>query len=279
MTLNLFKIINIQKGEFLKGFAVLSKAKYIYENGKYLTGCFHGLIVPDSKSEISLGAVKSTDVSITPGFEKIKVKRAINFGIKNYGYVISRDFNINYNPFFNSSCLIRAFDFFSMKLGCDLRSCEILIADAASNEGKNAFWILAPFAKRIILVTSKKNEILKEVDFARAKYGTLSAVVEDPVKASAAADAIILASEDASHKYIAGLKKPMLYYKFYKRPDGDLWFDNVDISYNGKDEMNTIYAQAYIDINKKRPSWYNAENEGFTIKNIKQGERKLIQLR
>lgn len=263
----------------MKGFAVLSKAKEVFETGNHLTGCFHGLILPDTKCKKYLGAVNSTDISITPGFEKIKVKRAISFGIKNYGYVISRDFNINYNPFFNSSCLIRAFDFFSMKLGCDLRSCEILIADAASNEGKNAFWILAPFAKRIILVTSKKNEVLKEADFARAKYGTLSAVVEDPVKASAAADAIILASEDASHKYIAGLKKPMLYYKFYKRPDGDLWFDNVDISFNGKDEMNTIYAQAYIDINKKRPSWYNAENEGFTIKNIKQGERKLIQLR
>jgi hypothetical protein len=262
----------------LLGFAVLAKAKGGCGTGKDFTGYFHGLILPHEKYERYLGAVKSADISITPGFERIKVKRAVSFGIKNYGLVISRDFKINYNSFFHDSCLIRAFDFFSMKFGCDLRSSEVLIADAASDEGRNAFKILAPFVKRIILVTARKNQILKEVDMARAKYGTQAAVIEDPVKSLAAADAVILSSDDINHKCIAELKMPLLYYRFIEKPTGDLWFDDVDISFNGKDEMETVYAQAYVDINKKQPSWYNAENEGFTIKNIKQGDKKLIQL-
>lgn len=259
----------------VKSFAVLNRAERddVIERHPALgrIAYIDKLLQPYKYNEMNFNDVIGVNIKIPGGFERGKIGRAYKRGVRNYGYVLSRDYNINYNPFFHHSCLIRALDFYTIKLGCDLRLSEVVIADAATVEGKNAFRLLLPIARRIVLVTEQKSKLLEEVEYAIFRYGSSVAVIEDPVKAAERADIIVIASDNINHRYIADLDRPMLYFRYITPPKSSYWFDGVDISY-GENEFDIIYAQGYTDVNEKKPLWYNAEIEGFRIKNIKRGK-------
>jgi hypothetical protein len=235
------------------------------------------LHLPYKDKELVFGDVVGCKINITHGFEKVKVKRAYNMGIKDYGHVISKEFNINYSPFFHHSCLIRALDFLTVKIGCDLRLSEVVIADASTIEGRNAFRLLLPLARRIILVTNKKKDLIDEADYAMQKYGTSVAVIEDPVKASDRADVLVIASSNPDHKYFVEIDRPTLYFNFLKLPSTKWWFDDVGISYKHGEEIETSFAQGYLDLFSKVPIWSSAEMNGFNIINLKKGKSNLLE--
>jgi hypothetical protein len=265
----------------MNGFAVISKADEEDVRNRFpLSSKLWGVdkfLQPFKDRYIKFGEMECVDIKIPPGFEKGKVNRANNMGLRKYGCVVSRDYSINYNPFFYHSCLVRALDFFTVGLGCDLRLSEVVIADASTFEGKNIFRLLLPFARRIVLVTENKNDIIEEADYAMIRYGTSVAVIEDPVKAVERADAVVLSSQNIYHKCLLEKERPMLYIKFLQSPHTKWWFNDVDISYNKQEELETIYAQGYVDRHKMEPLWSSAEKEGFRIKNIKKCDIKIME--
>ncbi|TDT50322.1 hypothetical protein [Fonticella tunisiensis] len=257
----------------MKGFAVINTAHEEDVKRKFpFAGKLWGIdrfIGPYKEEDMEFNNCIGTEIKIPYGFEKSKVKRAYKIGMKMYGYVVSKEYNINYNPFFHHSCLIRALDFLTVSLGCDLRLGEVVIADASTYEGRNSFRLLLPFARRIILVTDNKKEIMEEAEHAMINYGTSVAVLEDPVKASERADAVVIASDKPHHKYIVDMNRPMLFFRFFKKPEGRWWFDNVTINFKDYYNLSSIHAQGYVDINNKRPFWISAEKDGFRIQNIR----------
>lgn len=265
----------------MKGFAVLNTADDKEIKDKHpVMGRIWGadkLILPYKEREYEFNRIKGARYNVPLGFQRSKLKRAYKVGVRDYGYVVSKDFNINYNPFFHHSCLVRALDFLTIRLGCDLRLNEVVIADAASYEGRNIFRLLLPVARRIILVTNNKEELVEEVNYAMMRYGTSVALIEDPVKASERADAVIMVSDRDEHKYISSLDRPMLFLRSKTTPTSRWWFNDIDISFSRDEEFETIYAQGYLDIYNKKTLWQVAEDEGFRIKNIKREGKKILE--
>jgi hypothetical protein len=265
----------------MKSFAILSRAydediKERYPLMARIWGA-NRLIRPFKEVEYSFDNITGGKISIPSGFESSKVKRAHKLGIRNYGHVVSKDFNINYNPFFYHSSLVRALDFLTVSLGCDMRLSEVVIADASTYEGRNAFRLLLPIARRILLVTDKKDELTEEVDYAMLRYGTSVAVIEDAVKAAERADIIVIASDNINHKYLVELDRPTLYFRFHKQPLTKWWFDNVSISYKKQGNLDFLFAQGYMDVINKKLLWNNAEKEGFNIRSIKRRDLNIIE--
>jgi hypothetical protein len=265
----------------MNGFAVISKAdvKDVAEKtstAEWASG-IKNLFQPYKSNEYMFNDARAGSIVITPKFEKSKVKRAYNIGIRDYGYVLSKDYGFNYNPFFYHSCVIRALDFLTVSLGCDLRLSEIAIADAATLEGKNCFRLLLPIARRIILVTDNRKELQDEVDYAISQFGTSAAVVQDPVKASERADVIIISSDKPHHKYLVEIDKPTLFIRYPLIPKTRWWFDNVGIEFGKNRELTPMYAQGYVDINKRYPIWKNAESDGFRISSLKKNMGNLVE--
>lgn len=265
----------------MSGFAIISRANEDDIRERYpFIGSVWGtkkLIRPYKKDEYKFDYIMGGNICVPSGFEKIKLKTAQKIGVKKYGHVVSRDFNIGYNPFFYHSGLIRALDFLTVSLGCDVRLSEVVIADAATYEGRNAFRLLLPIARRILLVTDKKKELIEEVDYAIMRYGTSVGVIEDAVKAAERADIVVIASDNKYHKYLVELDRPMLYFRFVTAPSTKWWFDDISISYKGKGDLDSLYAQGYIDVINREPYWSNAEREGFSIKSIKKRNVKILE--
>ena len=265
----------------MRGFAILSRAYEENVKERYpFIGRIWGtnrLIMPYKNDEYEFDNILGGNISIPLGFENMKVKTAQKIGAKKYGHVVSRDFNIRYNPFFYHSGLIRALDFFTVSLGCDVRLNEVVIADAATYEGRNAFRLLLPIARRILLVTDRKKELIEEVDYAMMRYGTSVGVIEDAVKAAERADIVVIASDNKYHKYLAELNRPMLYFRYNTPPITKWWFDDISISYKGKGDMDSLYAQGYLDVLNREPLWNSAEKEGFSIKSIKKRNMKILE--
>lgn len=266
----------------MKGFAVIDRARDTDIKYKFpMLGRVYGmknLILPYRDEEIELKDAKVGKINISSGFENGKLKMAYKMGIKEYGYVVSKTYGINYNPFFYHSCLIRGLDFFTVKLGCDMRFNEVAIADASSLEGRNAFRLLLPIARRIVLVTDNKSELEDEVKYAIMRYGTSVGLIEDPVKAADSADVIIISSKNENHRYLIETEKPTLFFKYLYKPKTKMWFDNLSISFNNHDDMDVTYAQGYIDIYGKTPVWYNAEKEGFKIFMLKKENFEMLRM-
>jgi hypothetical protein len=265
----------------MKGFAVLSMARENEIRDRYpLMSKVWGidrLIQPYTDREIDFKTCTGAHISVPTGFEKSKLKRAARIGTRKYGHLVSRDYGINYNPFFHHSCLVRAFDFFTIAHGCDLRLNEVVIADGATYEGRNTFRLLLPFCRRIILVTDNKKELLEEVDYAILKYGTSVAVLEDPIKASERADAVIITSDSPHHEYLLNLKRPMLFIRFAKKPTNKLWFDNILVEFESYRELDPIYAQGYVDFLSRKPIWNSAERDGFRIYSLRKSENPILE--
>ncbi len=265
----------------MRGFAILSRAyeENIKERYPFIGRIWgtNRLIMPYKNDEYEFDSIIGGNISVPLGFENMKVKTAQRIGAKKYGYVVSRDFNIRYNPFFYHSGLIRALDFFTVSLGCDVRLNEVVIADAATYEGRNAFRLLLPIARRILLVTDKKKELIEEVDYAMMRYGTSVGVIEDAVKAAERADVVVIASDNKYHKYLVELNRPMLYFRYTTTPITNWWFDDISISYKGRGDMDSLYAQGYIDVINREPLWNSAEKEGFSIKSIKKRNMKILE--
>lgn len=265
----------------MNGFAILSRAyeEDIKERHPFIGGFWgtNKLIMPYKKHEYMFDNILGENICIPSGFEKMKVKTAQRKATKKYGYVVSRDFNIRYNPFFYHSGLIRALDFLAISLGCDVRLNEVVIADAATYEGRNAFRLLLPVARRILLVTDRKKELIEEVDYAMMRYGTSVGVIEDAVKAAERADIVVIASDNQYHKYLVELNRPMLYFRCTSPPITKWWFDDISISYKGRGDMDSLYAQGYIDVVNREPLWNSAEKEGFSIKSIKKRNMKILE--
>lgn len=265
----------------MNSFAILSRAYEEDIKGRHpFLGRMWGtnrLIMPYKNDEFTFDNILGSNIYVPSGFEKIKVKAAHKIGTKKYGYVVSRDFNIRYNPFFYHSGLIRALDFLTVSLGCDVRLNEVVIADAATYEGRNAFRLLLPIARRILLVTDRKKELIEEVEYAMLRYGTSVGVIEDAVKAAERADIVVIASDNKYHKYLAELDRPMLYFRCITPPTTRWWFDDISVSYKGNGDMDSLYAQGYIDVIKREPLWNYAEKEGFSIKSIKKRNMKILE--
>lgn len=265
----------------MKGFAILSRAydEDIKEKHPFLGSIWgaNRLIMPYKTHEYEFNSILGSNINVPLGFENIKIKAAHRIGIKKYGHVLSRDFNIRYNLFFYHSGLIRALDFLTVSLGCDLRLNEVVIADAATYEGRNAFRLLLPIARRILLVTDRKKELIEEVDYAMMRYGTSVGVVEDVVKAAERADIVVISSDNQHHKYLTELNRPMLVFRCITPPAAKWWFDDISINYKGKGDMDPLYAQGYIDVINREPLWNIAEKEGFGIKSIKKRNMKILE--
>lgn len=265
----------------MKGFAILSRAndKDLKDKHPFISKIWgtNRLIMPYKSVEYEFDNILGSNISIPSGFENMKIKAAQRTGVKKYGYVLSRDFNIRYNPFFYHSGLIRALDFLTVSLGCDIRLNEVVIADAATYEGRNAFRLLLPIARRILLVTDRKKDLSEEVDYAMMRYGTSVGVIEDVVKAAERADIVVIASDNQYHKYLTDLNRPMLIFRCSNPPGAKWWFDDIGISYKGKGDMDSLYAQGYIDVINREPLWKNAEKEGFSIKSIKKRNMNILE--
>jgi hypothetical protein len=265
----------------VKGFAILSRAYEEDVKERYpFIGRLWGtnrLIMPYKNDEYEFDNILGGNISVPPGFENMKIKTAQKACARKYGHVVSRDFNIRYNPFFYHSGLIRALDFLTVSLGCDVRLNEVVIADAATYEGRNAFRLLLPIARRILLVTDRKKELIEEVDYAMMRYGTSVAVIEDPVKAAERADIVVIASDNQYHKYLTELNRPMLFFRYATPPITKWWFNDISISYKGEGDMDSLYAQGYIDVINREPLWNSAEKEGFSIKSIKKRNMKILE--
>jgi hypothetical protein len=265
----------------MNGFAVISKANDEDVKNKFpvlsKVWGMDKIMLPYTEKEFDFNSLLGAKINITEGFEGAKVKRAYKAAIRQYGHVLSKEYNINYNILFHHSCLIRALDFYTVKKGCDLRLSEVVIADAATVEGRNAFRLLMPIARRILLVTENKNSLSQEVEYAMNRFGISAAVIEDPVKASEKADALVLSSQNPDHKYLANLQRPMLYFNFLSKPLGKMWFDDVGISYSEGEELESLYAQGYLDAVKKEALWHMAEDEGFVIRSLKKENKKIIE--
>lgn len=264
----------------MRGFAVLGEAyeKDVSERHPVLSRIW-GLdktIQPYIRDILVFNGIECGKIDIPLGFKRNKLKKACKIGTKKYGHVVSRCFDVNFNPFFYHSCLARAFDFYTVSLGCDLRLNEVVIADASSYEGRNMFRLLLPIARRIILVTNRKNELFEEVEYAMTYFGTSVALIEDPIKACKNADAVILASDCSEHQCIANLDRPMLFLKYMSIPITKYWFNDVDISFNKYKNLDVAFAQGYMEVTGKRILWLNAEKEGFAINNIKKGNNIVI---
>jgi hypothetical protein len=265
----------------MRGFAVISRAQKdeVQDKTSVLNKILgiKEIILPYKEKEIFFDELVACKISVTEGLEKAKIRRAYKTGLNKYGLVLSKDFEINNDSLFHHSCLVRALDFFTISLGCDLRFNEVVIADASTPEGRNFFKLLLPISRRILLVTNNKGTLAREVDYAISKYGTSVAVVEDPIKASESADVIVMASSNPDHKYLAELNRPMLFYSFLKAPTSKLWFNDISIAYKNGEEIESIYGQGYLRAIKKDPIWYHAENNGFIIKTIKKDNISLIE--
>lgn len=265
----------------MKGFAILSRAYDEDIRERYsLMGRIWGanrLIMPYKTHEYEFNDISGSNINVPLGFENMKLRTAQRMGIKKYGYIVSRDFNIRYNPFFYHSGLIRALDFLTISLGCDIRLNEVVIADAATYEGRNAFRLLLPIARRILLVTDRKKDLIEEADFAIQRYGTSVGVIEDIIKAAERADVLVIASDNQYHKYLTDLHRPMLVFRCTTTPAGRWWFDDISINYRGNGDMDPLYAQGYIDVISREPHWINAEKEGFGIKSIKKRNMKILE--
>lgn len=264
----------------MNSFVVIRKAKEDDLRERYPTisriSFINKLLYPYKSEDIILNDVTAAEIKIPDGFERIKLKRSCKFGYEQYGYIVSKDYNINFNLYFYHSCLIRALDYYTVSLGCDLRLGEVAIADASTLEGRNSFFLLLPFARRIVLVSKKKQELIPDVEYAILKYGTSVAIIEDPIRASENADAIILSSKDENYKYLAEVKKPMLYFNFIYPPKSSLWFNDVDIAFNDN-KMDITFAQGYLQIKQRKIIWSMAEKEGFLIKSIRRDNEILIE--
>ncbi|QCX33773.1 hypothetical protein FDN13_08715 [Caloramator sp. E03] len=149
----------------MNSFAVIRKAKEDDIREKYPTvshiSFINKLLQPYKSKEIMLNDITAAEIKIPDGFERIKLKRSCKFGNEQYGYVLSKDYDINFNLFFYHSCLIRALDYYTVSLGCDLRLGEVAIADASTLEGRNCFFLLLPFARRIILISKKSRSLFQ----------------------------------------------------------------------------------------------------------------------
>lgn len=263
------------------GFAVLSKARDEDVFKKHpVAGKMSGiksLLPPFEEEEYNFNGMIGSNIAIPRGFERIKIKSSTIKGTKKYGHVLSKDYKINFNPFFYHSCLIRALDFYTISMGCDLRISEVVIADAASYEGRNAFRLLLPLAKRILLVTDRKEELLQEVDYAIIKYGTSVGIIENAEKAVERADIIVLSSDNEKHRCLIRVERPMLYFRFIDVPKTELWFNKISISFDKKGEYDPIFAQGYVDVTGRQPVWRFAEAGGFRIKDIKKDNIKIME--
>ncbi|SKB00599.1 hypothetical protein SAMN05443428_1459 [Caloramator quimbayensis] len=264
----------------MNSFAVIERAKNDEIIEKYPSfsriGFVNKLIQPYKSEEMLFNNILGVNIKIPEGFEKLKIKRAYNTAVRKYNRVFSREYDIDFNKFFYHSCLIRALDFYTISLGCDIRLNEVVIADAATPEGKDAFFLLLPIARRIVLLTEKKKELLFNVEYAISKYGTSAAIIEDPVKAAERADIIILSSKNDNYRYIAELKRPMLILEYIVPPKHSYWFNDVDIAFDDK-KMDIIFAQGYVELKQKKIIWSSAEDDGFKIKNIKRYDDILIE--
>ncbi|MCX7885479.1 MAG: hypothetical protein N2448_10730 [Caloramator sp.] len=264
--MNSFAVIERAKnGEIIEKYPSFSRISFVNK-----------LIQPYKSEDIFFNDILGVNIKIPEGFEKFKIKMAYNTAIRKYNRVFSKDYDINFNTFFYHSCLIRALDYYTISLGCDLRLNEVVIADAATNEARDAFFLLLPIARRIILLTEKKKELLFNVEYAISKYGTSVAVIEDPIKAAERADVIVLSSNNDNHRYIAELRRPMLILKYVSPPKHSYWFNDVDIGFEDK-KMDIIFAQGYVELKQNKIIWSSAENEGFRIKNIKRYDNILIE--
>lgn len=264
----------------MKGFAVIKKFKAAKEASKKLTGFSNSsflnfMAVPHFGKDIAINGIYGNDITVAGAFQKIKVKYAMHQGTGRYGYVLSKDYGINYNPYFYYSCMVRGFDFLTVSLGCDMRFNEVVIADASTFEGKIFFRLMLPFTRRIILVTDNKLQIQEEVDYAIAAYGVSAAVVEDPVKASEKADAAIITSDKEYHRYIIERDIPVLFNKFMYKPKSKNCFNDVRLSFKDY-EVDTEYAQGYVDVMRKRPHFMYAEKDGFNIKRLTMDSRDVL---
>ncbi|KRQ86664.1 hypothetical protein ABG79_01411 [Caloramator mitchellensis] len=221
----------------------------------------HKLLLPFKENNFKLKNVEAALVKIPEGLERIKLSLIVNFNKRN-NIVLSRDYDINFDIKFYSTYLIRALDIFTVKLKCDLRLNEILIADADNLIGKLCFYNLLPFARRIVLLTNNKNNLEKEAEFAYYKYGTSVAVVEDIVYTEKICDAMIITDE----KYIGLLKskKPALSLCRINE-HYDYCFEDVDITLNYEEFFKPIFALGYLNVYDYEKNWQMAEKEGFRI--------------
>lgn len=236
------------------------------------------LIMKHSDRKYLFNETIGETIDISSGFENSKVKMACKRSIRKYGYSLSRDYGINYNAFFHHSALIRGLDIMTVRLGCDLRLSEVVIADASTAKGINCFRLLAPFARRIVLVTEDKSKVEDEVDYAMINYGISVAVVKDPIKAGEHADVFVLSSIGLGYEYFTIRNRPTLFLDNIDEQGNNLSFNEVEVQYNNQETIDSIYAQGYLDVNRIRAAWVNAEKEGFRIKNIKRGDNILMEL-
>lgn len=232
------------------------------------------LLLPYKEREYKLKDVKAEIVKIPDGLENIK----LNIAIKRFGkesIVLSKDLGINIDSNFIISCLIRALDIFTIKHGCDLRLNEVLIADAENILGKICFRYLLNFARRIILLADKRENLIKDMEFALKNYGISVAVIEDPIKAASLCKAMIIT--DKRYEILIDPKKPTLLLNKTICHNG-LCFDDVDITLDEKNFYDSILAQGFLEMKGYERIWKNAEEEGFKISKFKLQNNLIMEI-
>lgn len=258
----------------MDGFTIISRDRYLQgtERRSLLQR-----IMPPKVIKGNIGNISYTNISVPEEFQKHKLHQAVRKACKISSIVVSRDYNINYSFLCYYSLLIRALDYYSVSLGCDIRLSEVVIGDGATYEGMCAFRLLCPIAKRIVLVnTGNREKLMGLAEKAMMKYGISAAVVENPVKAAERADVVVLASDNLDYGQLLTIDRPTLIIRFPKFPMSGRWFDGAGISFMGGEAINEAAVQGYLSYMKKELQWQMAEKEGFTLDTITQQGKVIL---
>jgi len=258
----------------MDGFTIISKDRYFKGTGRI---SFLQRFLPPKVIKGNVGSVSYANINVPEEFQRHKLTQAIRMAGKISNIVVSRDYNINYSFMCYYSMLIRALDYYSISLGCDLRLSEVVIGDGATSEGMCAFHLLCPIAKRIVLVnTGNREKLMGLAEKAMMKYGISAAVVENPVKAAERADVVVLATDNPDYSQLITRDRPTLIMRFPKPPTSGRWFDGAGISFMGGEELDEAAVQGYLSYMKKELLWQMAEREGFTVDTITRQGRVIL---
>ncbi len=259
----------------MQGFAVISKEKYTEGKRK---SSFLRYILPPETIKDSIEDIDYTWINVSEENEALKLRQAKKMAGRISKIVVSRDYNINYSKLCYYSLLIRALDYYSVSLGCDLRLGEVVIGDGATYEGMCAFKLLCPIARRILLVTKEnKGRLMDIAEKAMIEYGISAAVVEDPIKASERADAVILAADNDDYTQLLTKDRPTLLMRFPKPKQSGRWFDDVGIAYKDMGGLREEAVQGYLSCIGKDRIWNMAEREGFFVDAIMQQGKVVLK--
>lgn len=258
----------------MDGFAIISRDRYLQGTEKR---SFLQHIMPPKVIRGNIGNISYTNISVPDKFQAHKLHKAVRKAYKISSVVVSRDYNINYSFMCYYSLLIRALDYYSISLGCDIRLSEVVIGDGATYEGICAFQLLCPIAKRIVLVnTGSREKLMGITEKAMMKYGMSAAVVENPIKAAERADVVVLASDSPEYGQLLTRDRPTLIIRYPKLPMSGRWFDGAGISFMGGEKINEAAVQGYLSYMKKELQWQMAEKEGFTLDTITQQGKVIL---